>query len=78
MVELVLTDDQAALLQGGDTVILRDGQGHVLGTVVPAEPWYVENEAEVIQRVLERRGQPQPSFTTEEVFARLKGLESGE
>jgi hypothetical protein len=77
MVELVLTDDQAAFIEGtADDVVLRDRHGRSVGRVIRADQWYVENEAEIVQRILDRKDVPQRSYTSEEVFARLKSLES--
>jgi hypothetical protein len=80
MTELVLTDEQVELMRRAtDDVLLRDSQGHVVGVAsLASEPprggWYVENEAEILERIRQRRNLQHRWYTTEEVWGRLQTL----
>jgi hypothetical protein len=69
MVELVLTPEQMASMKPGESVFLRSPEGELVGRV---DESITEEELAYVQNILARRGQPQKTYTTEQVWEELR------
>jgi len=80
MTEIILNTEQARIVEGAtDAVVVRDGSGKLLGTIVPvaAKPPNLRtrstHQIEELESRLDSNG---PWYTTEQVLEHLDSLES--
>lgn len=74
MPHIVVDNDQAEMIVRGDrTVHVRDPNGKLVGFITPAPP----EEEIALAKARWAEGPQGPTYTTEQVLARLRSLDNG-